>query len=152
MRKIKLINKPKPVDFEEIIPKMQAICQDHGIDLLYLFGGTAKGCSSRLSDIDIAFYSKVDLTGKDILSLNKSFVEVLKRDDLDLVDLKTANPYICYMAIKNGKLLFCPNNGIKSNIEASIQKNFLDTIYLRDKFHAYQYNAIMKGGFYVSTR
>lgn len=152
MRKIKPVSNPKSVNFEAISKEIGIICKKFNIDLLYLFGGAAKGTAGKLSDIDIAYYSENNLINKNILKLNQSFVELLNRDDVDLVDLKMANPYICFMAIKHGKLLFCLNSELCRSVETDIQKKFLDTIYLRSQFHAYQYNAVMKGGFYVSAR
>ncbi|MFA4844119.1 MAG: nucleotidyltransferase domain-containing protein [Candidatus Margulisiibacteriota bacterium] len=148
MRKIKLINEPGALKPDELRPAFGRLCEEKKIELLYLFGGAARGSSGRLSDIDLAYYSRQEA---ELLDLQNSLADLLKRDDIDLVNLKSANPLISYQVIKNGKLLFCSNEALKVQLEYMIVNKYLNTIHLRNEFHKSFTKAVQGGDFYGKT-
>jgi len=148
VRKIKLINEPGALNLDELRPALGRLCKEKKIELLYLFGGAARGSSGRLSDIDLAYYSRQEAG---LLDLQNSLADLLKRDDIDLVSLKSANPLISYQVIKNGKLLFCSNEALKVQLEYMIVNKYLNTIHLRNEFHRSFTKAVQGGDFYGKT-
>ena len=134
MRKIRNLNETEPVDFSKLESEFSKICKENGIDILYLFGSMAKQSQTALSDVDMAFYTKQDLSSDTKLKLHRDFSSLLKRNDIDLTDLKESNPLTSYKAIKEGVLLYCSDNSMKHDLEYKIQTKYLDTMHLR-KFY-----------------
>ena len=62
--------------------------------------------SVKESDFDIAYRSKKDLSGKEIIDLNCDFIDFFHCDRIDLVDLKKDNPLLKYEIAQNSKLLY----------------------------------------------
>jgi predicted nucleotidyltransferase len=145
MRKIRLVSEPEVFSPEKLQLLAEEVCREQKIDALYFFGGAAGGSPGRLSDIDLAFYSRSSF---DPLTMQNYFATRLKRDDIDLVDLKTAPPLLAYHAVKEGKLIFCRNDALRILLEYSITSRYLSTIHLREEFHRNLSGAILGGGFY----
>lgn len=148
MRKISTQKKHEAINIGEYIGEITELCKANSIDLLYLFGGAATEKTGPLSDIDLAFYSKKS-DANVIEMLHCNFFDIFKRDDVDLMDLKTAGPLACFNAIKQGKLLFCADQALKIQLEYLIIAKYLNTIHLRKEYHKGLSRAIMGGNFYA---
>ncbi|OGC24218.1 hypothetical protein A3J90_05365 [candidate division WOR-1 bacterium RIFOXYC2_FULL_37_10] len=148
MRKIRNLNETEPMDFSELSSEFSKICVKNRIDILYLFGSMATQRQTALSDVDMAFYTKDGLSSDAKLKLHRDFSGLLKRDDIDLTDLKRANPLTSYKAIKEGVLLYCSDDELKQILEYKIQTKYLDTMYLREEFHRNLEKTIFEGNFY----
>lgn len=75
---------------------------------LWLFGSAASGKTHPRSDLDFAalFQRRPDLL--ELGGLSSSISERLKRNDIDLVDLNSAPPFLRYRVLSGGILLLDP--------------------------------------------
>lgn len=148
MRKINTFKKGGTLNIGDYKDAIKNICQENSIDLLYLFGSAATGQAGPLSDVDLAFYSQKSGAGL-IESLQIEFVNLFKRDDIDLLDLKIAGPLVCFKAIKQGALIFCANQALKVQLEYLVITKYLSTQHLRREYHKGLTRAIIGGNFYA---
>ncbi len=84
---------------------LSKIAKDFSLKLLLLFGSKVKGNFKEDSDVDLAFLAFKDLSSKDFLELTVKLSQHFKKE-VDLVDLKKANPLLLYQIAKNCKLLY----------------------------------------------
>ncbi|EKE06377.1 MAG: hypothetical protein ACD_19C00015G0009 [uncultured bacterium] len=104
-----------------------------GIDVAYLFGSQSNGKSNLLSDIDIA------VLFKDKFSLEERFDRklkimgdlgiLLKTNNIDVVDLKSADVALQFSAIENRDLLLVKNDLARSLFEAETMTKYQDYKY-----------------------
>ena len=82
--------------------------EKYELKLLLLFGSRAKDEKyiRKDSDFDVAYLSKKELTGKEIIDFNCDLMDIFNFDKVDLVDLKKDNPFLQYEIAKNSKLLY----------------------------------------------
>lgn len=88
---------------EKLIKK---IAQKYDLELLLLFGSKVSGRTHQESDFDIAYLSRKELSGKEMIDLNCDLMDVFESDRIDTVDLKKASPLLGYEISKNCQLLF----------------------------------------------
>lgn len=81
--------------------------EKYQIKMMLLFGSQVKRkILHQESDFDIAYLSKKNLSGKEIINLNCDLIDVFENDKVDLVDLRRANPFLRYEIAKNSQLLY----------------------------------------------
>ena len=101
----------------------------------YLFGSTAKGVVSRLSDIDIAVLLRNrDKKGGAILKfrLYADLCRKLKRNDIDLVLLDlSGNLILNDEIVRNGKLLYTTDDGVREDFELNVLHRNMDFRFQR---------------------
>jgi predicted nucleotidyltransferase len=81
-------------------------CADHfHLQLLYLFGSTARGDQTKTSDVDIAYLSDKRLTLSERSDLSDAIQHALqlKGHEIDLVDLMHAPPLLSYLIFQEGQ-------------------------------------------------
>ncbi|MFQ6056178.1 MAG: HepT-like ribonuclease domain-containing protein [Methanosarcinales archaeon] len=82
-----------------------------GLLALWLFGSYAKGCENMLSDIDIAYLPKKDLSESQIEKLDKELYlqisSLFETDEISFINLRDAPLDITFSVMRDGKLLFC---------------------------------------------
>lgn len=94
----------------EMLPLLRAVAREQpGIVLLVLFGSRARGEARHDSDWDFAYESAGDV---DRLALMASLAEVLKCDDVDVVDLRRASGLLRFRVAREGLLVFEAAPGI----------------------------------------
>jgi len=103
------------------------------VDLAYLFGSQASGKAKSLSDIDLAVLFTKTLMDQERFRLKIKILgglsEILKTDKIDLVDLKTAPPFLQFEAIKKRNEIFVRNENIRIDFETKVLFNFFDRQY-----------------------
>lgn len=85
---------------------LNRIVEKYNIELLVYFGSYGTEFYNSESDIDIAFLSSDNLKGKDKLNLLEELIHYHKKSEIDLVDLRTADPILKYEIAINGRLLY----------------------------------------------
>lgn len=122
-------------------------CKKYKVVAFFLFGSEASGRTNRLSDIDIAYLPSGKLSAKreDILFMDVA--KLLKRDDLDMVDLSRADISLKYSVINSGKLLACADQKLLYNFVVKTRSVYLDTQYMRTIFAFYMNRRIERGQF-----
>lgn len=118
----------KTPDFIEIIR-----CQS--VSLFYLFGSQASGATSPLSDVDCAvLFARsvpVETYGDRQIRLIGDISRRLRRDDIDLVVLNTADPVVGFNVLA-GELLFIESDEERINFEVKTRREYFDTKRIRD--------------------
>ncbi len=104
----------------------------YGIELIYIFGSYAKGTSNEKSDVDIALLLREDYDPLDKINLIGVFCDALKRDDVDLCVLNSANSVLKHQVIKYGKLIYMEDEMVKVMFESRVQKEYMDMEYFRN--------------------
>ena len=109
---------------------------------VYLFGSLIKGARFEESDIDIALLLDDETISPDDyfdyrLNIVDIFAPVFGTEVLDAVILNEASTLLRFEIIKNGKLIFCRNDALRSAAEVKIMEEYYDTQYYRDISNAY---------------
>lgn len=111
------------MNLDNIIKKYQII-------LLVTFGSYNTDRFTPSSDIDIAFESQTPLSIDEKIELMKDLINYFKRYNIDLVDIRTAEPLLLYNIACNGHLLYEENHSfLKFKLYASFR--YADTKHLR---------------------
>ncbi|MFH1771461.1 MAG: nucleotidyltransferase domain-containing protein [Candidatus Omnitrophota bacterium] len=122
---------------EEIGEKINAVCRDSGVVFAYLFGSQAKGSTGPLSDIDIALYigglDRKEYSGKKLELLGR-LNDALKTDEIDLVLLNNASPFLAQRILRDGKLIYCADEKLRLDYEQITILKYLDWKPYLDKY------------------
>lgn len=109
-----------------------------GISIAYLFGSSATGQKTQLSDIDIGVVFKNRPTGTDTRAiyndLYRLFSELYAGSKLDIVFLQAAPLSLQYFVIKEGKIIFEENPVYTSDYEYRVVNQYLDFKPVLDLF------------------
>ncbi|SKA76524.1 hypothetical protein SAMN05443428_101209 [Caloramator quimbayensis] len=102
------------------------------IKLIYIFGSYGKGNNRKNSDLDIAV-----LMGKysplDKLNLIGEFMDIFKRDDIDLVILNDVNEVLKFQVIKYGKNVYKISEDERVLFEARAMDEYMDMEFFRKR-------------------
>ncbi len=87
--------------------QLNKLAKKYDLKLLLVFGSQAdKKNLHQESDFDIAYLSKRELGGKELIDLNCSLADIFDNDKIDMVNLKKADPLLRYKIAERNKLLF----------------------------------------------
>ena len=109
---------------------------------VYLFGSFVKGARFEESDIDIGLLvdsermSPADYFDSRVEIIDL-FAPVFGTEALDIVILNEASTLLKFEIIKNGKLIFCRNDSLRSAAEVRMTEEYYDTQYYRDISNSY---------------
>lgn len=100
------------------------------VELAYLFGSSAVGKNSKLSDVDIGVYLSDGLPKKERnqkrLELIAELTTLLKTDKIDLVIMNDASPAINFEIIRPNRPVFVTDQDLKIDVEQRIMSIYLD--------------------------
>ena len=96
----------------------------NSVKMIYLFGSVLSETFNDESDIDCAIYCKESNFNKGFFLIKAEIEFVLKRD-LDLVNIKTANPDFATEIIANGKLIYAQDQPFKDQFEMQVLSEYL---------------------------
>jgi uncharacterized protein len=119
----------KSLSFEEIRERLSSLQQDETLELMVLFGSSAKGKTHARSDIDLAFSFRdkidlIDLTNKVAISLGT--------DAVDVVDMRKASPLLRFAVAKTGRVLYEKTPGLFHSFCSLAFRVYVDTGKLRE--------------------
>ncbi len=93
------------------------IFQRHGIDLAYLFGSASKGRFTPRSDVDVAVRFIQNATAFEYFkrgdALHAELTRLLRRK-VDVVVLNNAPPLLRFEVLRNGSVLFSPDEELRA--------------------------------------
>ncbi|MBI2265650.1 MAG: nucleotidyltransferase domain-containing protein [Armatimonadetes bacterium] len=119
------------------LENLKQFCEEHGIELIVLFGSIASGRSHPASDADIA----VKLgPGADLskLDLVYEFNDLYPARSIDLVCLtQNTDPLLLYQIFSMGQLLYEKNPGAFVGEKLRAWKLYIDTQKLRRMQNSY---------------
>lgn len=117
------------ISVEEIRNRLSSLYDDKGLQLILLFGSVVTGTMHTQSDIDIAFLFDEPA---DILALTNRVIRLLHTDNVDVVDLRRANPLLKFAAVKSGLLLYEKEPGLFNEFYSLAFRRYVDTKKLRN--------------------
>ncbi|MHC5024963.1 MAG: type VII toxin-antitoxin system MntA family adenylyltransferase antitoxin [Planctomycetota bacterium] len=113
--------------------------------LAYLFGSVAAGRAGPLSDVDIGVLSaNGDAASETVAALTDALCLALKRDDVEVVDLRAAPPPIRYRVIRSGTLLLCRDERVRQRFESDTVRQYLDFKPIRDGAFQVSRNLVLR--------
>ena len=86
--------------------RLNEIAEKYNIELLVYFGSYGTEFYNNASDIDIAFLSAEHLSIQEKLELLEDLIHYHKKSEIDLVDLRTADPVLRHEIAVNGRVLY----------------------------------------------
>ncbi|MBU4298623.1 nucleotidyltransferase domain-containing protein [Patescibacteria group bacterium] len=89
--------------------KLKELAEKYQLRMMILFGSQVRKQPRQLhqeSDVDVAYLSKKDLSGKEIIALDCDLIDVFSQDRVDLTNLRQDNPFLRYEIAKNSQLLY----------------------------------------------
>jgi len=95
----------KMIDFNAV--KLEKICREFNLQLVVLFGSQANGRARAHSDVDVAVLlpsRKISVQRE--LKLVCAFMQLFRRNDVDVVILNHANGLMQFRVASEGKLLY----------------------------------------------
>ena len=81
------------------------LADKYQLDLILMFGSRLTGNIHPESDIDIAVYGRQIFSETEKIQLIYELCNIFHTDDIDLVDLRTASPFLKKEVLKNYNIL-----------------------------------------------
>jgi predicted nucleotidyltransferase len=124
-----MVDSKRIYSVDEIKEKLTLLFEEEGLQLFLLFGSVVSGKVNPQSDIDLAFLYDGPV---DILALTNRVIRLLHTDNIDVVDLRRANPLLKLSAAKQGVLLHERSPGLFNSFYSLAFRRYVDTKKLRD--------------------
>lgn len=118
----------KIISIEEIRERLTPLFNDPELRFVLLFGSAVSGKMHEQSDIDLAFLYK---RTENIVALTNRVIRLLHTDNIDVVDLKSANPLLKLSIAKNCKILYEKEKGMFNEFYSLAFRLYVDTKKLR---------------------
>jgi predicted nucleotidyltransferase len=115
---------------EEIKSKIAEIAKKHELDLVVLFGSTARETTHAGSDIDIAVLSK---KAADVSLLTEEIGNVFQRNDVEVVNLSGASPFLMRAVAEDGVAIFESRKDFFTEWKVFARNVWFDSAWLRAK-------------------
>ena len=119
-------------NIDKLKEKTKEIAVKYGLSFVAIFGSQATGRTHQKSDIDIAVIRKQSISFDDRLKIIGDFSDMLKREDVEIVDLASASPTLMYIVVRDGKLLYEKKENDFLNWKLYAIKIWMETAWLRD--------------------
>ena len=112
------------------LPALRAYFGARGDVLLaYLYGSHARGTAGPLSDVDVAVLLEGEPSARECfqvrLDVIGAMMEMLQRDDVDVVVLNEAPPALAFRVIRDGVLLHARSEAMRTGYVARITIEYL---------------------------
>ncbi len=110
---------------------IDGLVEKHNIKLMYIFGSYATNKNTENSDLDIAVLleGKPDAFVK--LEILDELVEILRREDIDLVILNRVDIVLQFQEIKYGKVVYMKDMLTKVLYESRVMDFYMDMEHFR---------------------
>ena len=119
-------------NIDKIEEKAKEIALKYDLSFVTLFGSQATGRVHQKSDIDIAVIRKQPINFDDRLKIIGDFSDMIKREDVEVIDLASASPTLMYAVVRDGKLLYEKKENDFLNWKLYAIKIWMETAWLRD--------------------
>lgn len=132
-------------DIEYILKEhIDSLVEEFNISLIYIFGSFAKGTNRENSDIDIAFLINGGLNPYTKLNILGRMVDILDRDDIDIVILNNVNEVLKFQVIKYGKIIYMDSLYNKVVFESTTMSRYMDMEYFRKTQQEYSHKRFLE--------
>lgn len=136
-----------PLVLSELNSKIEETCKRFEIGLLYLFGAYARENADKLSDLDIAYLTKYNLTSKELLEFLYKLQDIFDEEAIDLVNLKEAPLPLIHRVLRDGKCIYAVNVKSRIDFETNKEDMYFDTEPLRKEYISALESRIENGSF-----
>ncbi|MDO8592861.1 MAG: nucleotidyltransferase domain-containing protein [bacterium] len=112
--------------------QIRQLAKKINLKYLYLFGSRARGQIKPASDFDFAVKFDSEIiknTFRAKLKLMSELSIILKRDDVDVVDLEQADPILAFNIIKDGQIIYSANERERIMDRVKIMQIYYDRQY-----------------------
>ena len=113
---------------QEIRDRLAPLFSRADIQLVILFGSTARGITHRRSDLDVAILADAPL---DTVETTTQVMGLLLRSEVDVVDLRRASPLLTMEVVRSGSLLYEREPGGYVTFCSLAHRRYVDTTKLR---------------------
>ena len=111
---------------------VEAIAQKYRLDLVVLFGSQASGRTHQKSDVDIGYTSPQFIELDTRFDIINEFRDILKRDDIEFVDLSRISPVMKKIIADEGVVLYEREPGMFVSFQMYAFKLYVETKLLRE--------------------
>ncbi len=119
------------MDIHRLRRALASVARSEKLRLAVLFGSAARG-ERRAEDLDIALRGEGPL---DLIALTNRITISLGRQDVDLVDLRSADPVLLLKVAEEGVPLYEAEPGTFARFHSLAARRFFDTRKFREKEH-----------------
>ncbi|MDP3996221.1 MAG: nucleotidyltransferase domain-containing protein [bacterium] len=113
---------------EKMNNRIRELADEYGLNVVVLFGSQATGKIHSKSDVDIAVISRKPV---ERIKLVSEFSDLLRRDDVEVVNLVNASPTLMRSVVADGKLLYEAEEGAFLRWKIYAIKIWMETAWLR---------------------
>lgn len=106
------------------------VAGEAGLDLVVLFGSAATGARAEPEDLDIAVRAGRGVV--DVVGLTNRLIELLGRQEIDLVDLRCADPLVLMLVARDGMVLCEREPGTFAQFVSLAARRYADTRKFRE--------------------
>lgn len=114
--------------FDTLRAGIRAVAESTELRLVVLFGSMARG-DARARDVDLGLLGAEPL---DLVDMSNRFMVALHRNDVDLVDLRRANPVVLMAVARDGVPLFEATGSEFYEFASLAMRRYNDTKKFRD--------------------
>lgn len=107
--------------------RIKKIAQKYNLELILLFGSRATGRIRKESDFDVAYLSGKNLDLMEESRLIVELVPIFRSENIDLVNLKKANPLLLYAITKNCQVIYEKKSLAFCSLRAYAFKKYVET-------------------------
>lgn len=144
------------MDLKALERKLAGYAAEREILALYLFGSTAQGQRTALSDIDVAVLLPEGVPEEEYfdrrLKMTVDLMELLQEDDIDLVILNEAPPLLKHRVVTRGQAVLCRDERARKGFEARAILEYLDFKPILELQYRYMKRRLEEGRFGVRPR
>ncbi|WP_038059165.1 type VII toxin-antitoxin system MntA family adenylyltransferase antitoxin [Thermodesulfovibrio yellowstonii] len=112
--------------------KFEELAKKFKIHFILLFGSKAEGKDTSESDTDIAVYADHVLSEDEKINIIFELSSILRTENIDLVDLKTASPLLKKKIFDNYNVLFVKDSFLLYQAELSTLHEYEESKILRE--------------------
>lgn len=135
---------------ESIEQRIRQALASEPIEIAYMFGSQARGDAGPLSDVDVAVLACNDVPPDDYtalqLRLMTNLMRALQRDDVEVVVLNRAPILLQHRVIRDGRVLLCRDELLRSRYEARVLVRYFDSRHLENLYNEGLMKRIMTEG------
>lgn len=114
------------------------------VNIAYLFGSYATGEVRKTSDIDIAICAP-ELALDAYMKLWAKVTRALGTEKVDLVTLSDKPATFRYQVIKEGRVIYCRDEGLLNDFEMKAWQAYMDFKHIRGIYRQHLYEGLSHG-------
>lgn len=114
------------INVNEIKSQTRELAEKYRLSLLLLFGSQVTGRTHPQSDLDFGFLSGSPMSLKEIAVMQFDFSRRLKLENIELVDLKNAPPFLLKQVAQKSVLLYEKEPFVFSRFKIYALKLFME--------------------------